>query len=664
MESRFFHVADYIVFTGVVVLSISIGIFHALSGGKQMTTSEYHLGNRRMSIIPVAISLIVSFESSIMMLGTPAEIYVFGIQNIMWAFGWFIANLLSIKLMVPLIHPLKITSAYEYLELRFESHAVRMFGTMLGMIHYTIYMGIVLYGPAIALEAVMGFPQIASIVIVAVAAVIYTSVGGIKAVIWTDVFQSLIMVVGITAFLIQGTILSGGVKSTWSIANDNGRLNFFVWDTDITRRHTFWNLFVGSIIKGTGMIFDQASVQRICSTPTLKDAKRVMLIVSPVFLITVSMACFEGIVAYSYYNTLGCDPLKSKQITNPNQIIPYMVMDIFNRVPGMPGLFMASLFSASLSTLSSGLSSLSALFWQDIVKPHTKSMSEFKATIISKVAVIVFGLVAISMALLVSIIGGTLTQIGGTILAIVGGPLTGLFLLGCFCPWANAKGAILGTLSGIALITWIITGQYTSPNVRQAVPLPSAPVDKCYLPLRNISAMYNMTSPVSMPYYVESDILTTDIPETDNIPSGIDYFYSIAYPWFGVIGIFTVMIVGSIISFLTGYTKPEESNPLYLISAVDEFFFFLPKSVKKVMKFGYIYKKIEIHEEEKENSLQGHTSALINNSMNKHDNVEQKHDLNNVNTALLTENSTNHRNSDRTNGHIPLISIECDRHEG
>lgn len=113
MESRFFHVADYIVFTGVVVLSISIGIFHALSGGKQMTTSEYHLGNRRMSIIPVAISLIVSFESSIMMLGTPAEIYVFGIQNIMWAFGWFIANLLSIKLMVPLIHPLKITSAYE-----------------------------------------------------------------------------------------------------------------------------------------------------------------------------------------------------------------------------------------------------------------------------------------------------------------------------------------------------------------------------------------------------------------------------------------------------------------------------------------------------------------------------------------------------------------------
>ncbi|VDI35731.1 Hypothetical predicted protein [Mytilus galloprovincialis] len=543
MESRFFHVADYIVFTGVVVLSISIGIFHALSGGKQMTTSEYHLGNRRMSIIPVAISLIVSFESSIMMLGTPAEIYVFGIQNIMWAFGWFIANLLSIKLMVPLIHPLKITSAYEYLELRFQSHAVRMIGTMLGMIHYTIYMGIVLYGPAIALEAVMGFPQIASIVIVAVAAVIYTSVGGIKAVIWTDVFQSLIMVVGITAFLIQGTILSGGMKSTWSIANDNGRLNFFV-------------------------------------------------------------------------------------------------------------------------TLSSGLSSLSALFWQDIVKPHTKPMSEFKATIISKVAVIVFGLVAISMALLVSIIGGTLTQIGGTILAIVGGPLTGLFLLGCFCPWANAKGAVLGTLSGIALITWIITGQYTSPNVRQAVPLPSAPIDKCYLPQRNISAMYNMTSPVSMPYYVESDILTTDIPETDNIPSGLDYFYSIAYPWFGVIGIFTVMIVGSIISFLTGYTKPEESNPLYLISAVDEFFFFLPKSVKKVMKFGYIYKKTEIHEEKNENSLQGHTSALINNSMNKLDNVEQKHDLNNVNTALLTENSTNHRNSDRTNGNIPLLSIECDRHEG
>lgn len=116
MNDRSFYLADYIIFGITIAASIGIGIFHAFAGGRQKTTSEFHMGNRKMAIIPVAISLLVSFESSIMMLGTPAETYVFGIQNIMGNFGWFFANLLAIKIMVPLIHPLKITSAYEVRE--------------------------------------------------------------------------------------------------------------------------------------------------------------------------------------------------------------------------------------------------------------------------------------------------------------------------------------------------------------------------------------------------------------------------------------------------------------------------------------------------------------------------------------------------------------------
>ncbi|CAC5405547.1 SLC5A6 [Mytilus coruscus] len=493
----------------------------------------------------------------------------------------------------------------------------------------------------------MGFPQFASIIIVAIAAVIYTSMGGIKAVIWTDVFQSFVMIAGIMAILIKGTIVIGGVKSTWTIANDNGRLNFFVWDTDITRRHTFWNLFVGTMIRGTGLIFNQSSVQRICSTPTLKDARKVMLFVSPAFLITMAMAFFEGIVAYSYYHTLGCDPLKSKQITNPNQIVPYMVMDIFNSLPGMPGLFMASLFSASLSTLSSGLSSLSALFWQDLVKPHTKPMSELKGTIISKVAVVVFGIVAVCVALLVSIIGGTLTQITGTILSAIGFPLTGLFLLGCFCPWANAKGAFIGTISGIILITWIATGQYISPNVRKAVPLPSAPIDKCYVPSTNITTPYNVSTQMSTSTYeYHSTVFTTESPIVDKIPSGIDYFYSIAYPWFGVIGIFAVMLVGSIFSFLTGYTKPEESNPIYLISIMYD----TKETIydKTVCVDNELDNQLRKTDEETNNHMNNENSTLLNVlEENEHHTKSQKNSFNkldcdskNESLPLLSEDST------------------------
>ncbi|WAR28029.1 SC5A8-like protein [Mya arenaria] len=150
-----FHIADYVIFGATIAISLGIGLYYALSGGKQRTTSEYFVGNRQMTIIPVAISLMVSFESSIMMLGTPAE----------------------------------------YLEMRFESRHVRTLGTLIGMLSY----------------------------------------GGLKAVIWTDVFH---------------------------------------FDTDPTIRHTFWNLFVGSIIRGFGLVFNQSSIQRISSTPTIRDARK------------------------------------------------------------------------------------------------------------------------------------------------------------------------------------------------------------------------------------------------------------------------------------------------------------------------------------------------------------------------------------------------------
>ncbi|KAK3589680.1 hypothetical protein CHS0354_015186 [Potamilus streckersoni] len=108
-----FHFVDYIIFGITLVVSLGIGIYYAISGGKQRTTSEYLVGNRRMAVLPVAISLMATFESSIMMLGTPAEVYVYGFQWFIGNFGWFCANMLAIKLVVPLIHPLKITSAFE-----------------------------------------------------------------------------------------------------------------------------------------------------------------------------------------------------------------------------------------------------------------------------------------------------------------------------------------------------------------------------------------------------------------------------------------------------------------------------------------------------------------------------------------------------------------------
>lgn len=112
-ESLGFSVADYVIFSLTIAISIGIGIYHAFTGGKQRTASEYLVGNRKMSILPVTLSLIVSFESSIMMLAYPAEVYTYGIMFLLTSLGFMFATLLATRIVVPLIHPLKITSVYE-----------------------------------------------------------------------------------------------------------------------------------------------------------------------------------------------------------------------------------------------------------------------------------------------------------------------------------------------------------------------------------------------------------------------------------------------------------------------------------------------------------------------------------------------------------------------
>ncbi|ESO96133.1 hypothetical protein LOTGIDRAFT_160120 [Lottia gigantea] len=576
-----FHLADLILFGLTIVISIGIGIYHAFSGGRQRTTSEYLVGGRKMSFIPVAISLMVSFESSIMMLGVPAEVYVFGIQWWIACLGFFTANICGIFLVVPILHPLGLTSVYEYLEIRFKSKAPRIMGTILGILSTLWYMGVVLFGPGIALEAVTGFPKWASICLIALAAAIYTSIGGLKAVIWTDVFQAVVMFCGCFALLIKATIYAGGPTAVWEKGEAGGRFNFFVFDTDFTVRHTFWGLYFGSLLRGMGMVFNQSTCQRITSTPTLRAAYRVLFITSPLHIVALSLAAYEGIVAFAYYTTVRCDPLESGQITNPNQIIPYMVMDIFRSLPGMPGLFLASLFSASLSTLSTGLSGLSAIFLQDIVKEKFKTLSEFRSTLVAKISVIISAVLASGIAIVIGEIGGTMIQISGSVISAFSGPLTGLFLLGVLCPWANSKGAVAGSMISMVFCSWLGMGSSFSRTLRKTPWLPLAPIDHC--PVDNSTFIeYNMTSPYMYnPTVNVTEVYATELPE----PQGLDRMYAISYTWFGAIGVILAFVAGAIISLLTGSMDKEDIDPRLMVPILIKLGSCLPKSVKRFLRF-------------------------------------------------------------------------------
>ncbi|KAJ8310925.1 hypothetical protein KUTeg_012790 [Tegillarca granosa] len=328
-------------------------------------------------------------------------------------------------------------------------------------------------------------------------------------------------------------------------------------------------------------------------------------------------------------------------VMHMQEILPYMVMDIFSGFYGMPGLFLAALFCASLryiynetrikkfelylkkdgvvtifgnyyfvplgfyfkdyfnrmDSLSSDLSSLSALLLTDIIRLHCKPMSDIKATIIAKISVIGFGVLIVAIAFLVSMIGGTLTQIASTIVSAFSGPLEGLFLLACFVPYSNAKigfgcdktnfktskqpfkvhkGAITGTVISAIYCFWFAFGKSSSSRASRTQPLPPAPTNMC-LPT-------NLTNGLDWLFDNSTDMLakyteysTTALPVNQPELQGIDQMYSLSP------------------------TKVEDRDPRYLVPIFDELFCCLPESWRKHLRFGVDYSKRKDLENQKGN---------------------------------------------------------------
>ncbi|NWT61080.1 SC5A6 protein, partial [Erythrocercus mccallii] len=257
-----FTAIDYSIFALLLVLSSAIGLFYALSGDRQRTVQEFLLANRDMSCLPVALSLLASFQSAVAILGVPAEIFRFGTEYWFLGCSYFLGLLIPAHVFIPVFYRLRITSTYEYLELRFNK-TVRVFGTVTFIFQMVIYMGVVLYAPALALNAVTGFDLWSAVLTMGLVCTLYTTLGGLKAVIWTDVFQTLVMLAGQVAVIVVGAWRVGGMARVWRVAEQEGKIAGIDLDPNPLERHTFWSLAVGGIFMMLSLYgVNQAQVQR------------------------------------------------------------------------------------------------------------------------------------------------------------------------------------------------------------------------------------------------------------------------------------------------------------------------------------------------------------------------------------------------------------------
>lgn len=537
---RRFSWPDYLVFVSMLFLCILIGIYFGFMQRKPSTESEYLMGGRTMLVFPIALSLIASFISGITLLGLPTEVYSFGIQYVYVSLGVISMGFVMGFIYLPVFHKLNITSTYEYLETRFDRR-LRMFGSVMFTIMNIGYLPIVIYVPALAFNQVTGVNIHVITPIVCIVCVFYTCVGGLKAVVWTDVVQTFSMFGALLLVAVKGTIDLGGSDIVLRNAWDTGRLERPNFDINPTTRHTLWSQLIGGFVYWlqTNAV-SQNMIQRYLSLPSVKAGRKALWIFVVGVCVLMALCSYNGLLIYATYRN--CDPLTTKLAKAKDQLLPLFVMDILGELPGLPGLFIAGVFSAALSSLSTCLNSMSAVILEDFVKPFVKKpLSPRAVNWIMRSVVVGVGALCAALVFVVEKMG-TVLQLTMSLEAITNGPLLGTFTLGILVPWVEAKSALTGGIVGVLFMSWLsLKAQYAVATGAIVFPHKQMSVEGCSYEFDR--SLVNAT-------------VTSSVTVDEIFP-----LFRISYMWYTFLGAVVTITVSVCCTFVFGRNDPKTVAP-------------------------------------------------------------------------------------------------------
>ncbi|XP_053734476.1 sodium/iodide cotransporter [Synchiropus splendidus] len=544
LQQKTFLAQDYAVFGAMLLVSMAIGIFHAMKKKPKNTqVDDFFTGGRNMSPVPVGLSLCASFMSAVQVVGVPAENFRYGMKFLYMCLGQSINAVLTAYLFLPVFYRLGITSTNQYLRMRF-GRGMQLLGSIQFIVVTLLYTGIVIYAPALILNQATGLNIWVSLFSSGIICTVYTTLGGMKAVIWTDVFQIIVMLTGFVAIFVHGALLVGGPAQVLEIARNASRINFHeAFDFDPRQRYTFWSLTVGGTMVWLSMYgVNQAQVQRYICCRTEKQAQLAMFINQVGLCLIIGSAAICGIVMFTYY--IHRDPLRCGEVASPDLYMPYFVLDIFEDYPGFPGLFLACAYSGTLSTASTSINAMAAVTMEDLLQPYLHNTSQRRMVLISKGLSCLFGVGCMTVAAVSSLLEWGVLQGSFTIMGVVSGPLLGIFILGIFIPATNKVGAYVGIFVGYCVSVWLAVGSTLYPPSESVMGV--LPSDASLCEAMNITQTY---------HHPENDHTALMLLQPDDNRGVLLNFYSISYLFFGATATTAVVLVGVIVSYLTGPTE-------------------------------------------------------------------------------------------------------------
>lgn len=419
---------------------------------RERGADDFFRGGGRIPWWAAGISIYATMLSAITYMSIPAKSYATN-----WTYYPILVTIVFVGLIVvrwylPYFRRLNLTSAYEYLEVRFNL-PTRLLASGLFIAYMVARMALALYLPSLALSAVTGIDIRLCIALMGLVTIVYCTMGGVEAVVWADVVQGFILVGGAlfaAVFLVLNT--EGGVGGFVQIAADNDKFQLFEWSWDY-RRVTFWVAIIGGLANNLiSYTSDQTIIQRYLTTKDERSAGRSILLNGWMCVFINILFYIIGTGLFTFYQTHPADLELASQ--KGDAIFPYFMM---SQMPvGVAGLLIAAIFAATMSTISSNINSVSTAFSVDFYKRFRPHSSDANVLRVARITCIVSGTLGVAIALLMAswnIL--SLLDYFNTILGLLTGGLGGLFFMGVFMKSIKGKAALTGFICGTAFVFWL-----------------------------------------------------------------------------------------------------------------------------------------------------------------------------------------------------------------
>ncbi len=443
-RSKSMGTLDYCVFVGYLAVVLALGVaLGARRGG-----AEYFLAGRRMGAVPIGLSVMVTAFSAINFNAFPTEVFANGLYVVISLPVFVIIAFPVTRIFMPFYHGMRLTSAYEYLERRFDAK-VRSLGSGLFILWRVMWMAVTLFASGQVLSAVTGLDLWLLVITAGAVATIYTALGGMRAVMWTDVAQFVVLFGSIAAAVILAGLASdGGLRAIVEAGAAGGRLaparpfdpSFFSPDPRI--RITFWSGLIGTFVAFMARYgADQVVLQRYFTARSLSQARRGFWInVVAVTFALVLLVAF-GLAVYAHAAATGGLAAAGKRP------VDHLAALVAALPAGLTGLVGAGLLAATMSSIDSGINACSAAWVTDF---HERFFSRrAPGAVFDGLLTGGLGAAAVALSFAVSHLGG-LFAVANRVINGLGAPLLAIMVLGMFSRRVNAAGMFAGGIIGAA----------------------------------------------------------------------------------------------------------------------------------------------------------------------------------------------------------------------